>query len=165
MRYHMRRSDKEITDPVDLRKILKSTQYVTLAMSKDDRPYLVSLSHGYDEERDCIYFHCAPEGKKLDYLSSNKAVWGQALLDHGYQRSDNPCECNHLYASVHFSGRVTFLEDAGEKRRALECMFRQIDSDPEPLLERLSHDRLSRAAVGRIDIEFMTGKKSKEVTL
>ena len=165
MRYHMRRRDKEITDPDVLKRVLKSTQYVTIAMSKEGQPYLVSLSHGYDEDRNCIYFHCAKEGKKLDYLRSNNAVWGQAVLDYGYSRSNDPCECNHLYASVHFSGKVTLLEDPDEKQHALECIIRHLDSDPEPLLERLNPDRLNRAVVGRIDIEFMTGKKSKEVTI
>jgi len=165
MRYHVRRRDKEITDADILKKILKSTQYVTLAMSMDGQPYLVSLSHGYDEARNCIYFHCAKEGKKLDYLRSNNAVWGQTLLDYGYNRSDDPCECNHFYASVHFSGKVTFLEDAEEKRHALECIIRQLDGDPEPLIARLTPGRMNRAFIGRIDIEFMTGKKSAEVTV
>lgn len=165
MRYHMRRSDKEITDPEILKKILKTTQYVTLAMSMDGRPYLVSLSHGFDEDGNCIYFHCAKEGKKLDYLRSNNAVWGQAILDHGYFRAEDPCECNYFFASVHFSGKATFLEDPVEKRKALECLIKQLNSDPEPLIARLTSDRITRILIGRIDIDFMTGKKSEEVTV
>jgi len=132
-----------------------------LAMSVDDQPYLVSLSHGYDEDRNCIYFHCAREGKKLDYLRANNTVWGQALLDHGY--SDG--ECTHLYASVHFSGRVTFIDDPDEKRRALECMIRQLDSNPESLIGRITPELFDQTMVGRIDIEYLSGKKSKEVTV
>jgi len=141
--------------------VLRSAQYVTLAMSVDDQPYLVSLSHGYDEDRNCIYFHCAREGKKLDYLRANNTVWGQALLDHGY--SDG--ECTHLYASVHFSGRVTFIDDPDEKRRALECMIRQLDSNPESLIGRITPELFDQTMVGRIDIEYLSGKKSKEVTV
>ncbi len=132
-----------------------------MAMSVDDQPYLVSLSHGYDEDRNCIYFHCAREGKKLDYLRANNTVWGQALLDHGY--SDG--ECTHLYASVHFSGRVTFIDDPDEKRRALECMIRQLDSNPESLIGRITPELFDQTMVGRIDIEYLSGKKSKEVTV
>lgn len=132
-----------------------------MAMSVDDQPYLVSLSHGYDEDRNCIYFHCARQGKKLDYLRANNTVWGQALLDHGY--SDG--ECTHLYASVHFSGRVTFIDDPDEKRRALECMIRQLDSNPESLIGRITPELFDQTMVGRIDIEYLSGKKSKEVTV
>ncbi|RLI10090.1 hypothetical protein DRO42_02415 [Candidatus Bathyarchaeota archaeon] len=150
-----------MTNPDALKRVLRSAQYVTLAMSVDDQPYLVSLSHGYDEDRNCIYFHCAREGKKLDYLRANNTVWGQALLDHGY--SDG--ECTHLYASVHFSGRVTFIDDPDEKRRALECMIRQLDSNPESLIGRITPELFDQTMVGRIDIEYLSGKKSKEVTV
>lgn len=160
-RYHMRRMDKAIADEKVMERILSSTKYVTLAMSKDDRPYLVSLSHGYDADRRCLYFHCAEEGKKLDYIRSNSAVWGQALMDYGYSEG----ECNHLYATVHFSGKVTLLDDPDEKRHAMECMMRQLDGDPERLISQLTPERLKGTVMGRVDIEYMTGKKSKEVEI
>ncbi|MBO3803034.1 MAG: pyridoxamine 5'-phosphate oxidase family protein [Candidatus Brockarchaeota archaeon] len=161
MPYHVRRKDKEITDARVLRKILKATKYVTIAMSKDNVPYLVSLSHGYDEGRNCLYFHCAPVGKKLDYIRSNNVVWGQALLDHGYAEG----ECDHLYASVHFKGTVSFVENPEEKRMAIECMMKQLDRKPGELIAGIDAERLKGTTIGRIDIEYMSGKKSKEVTL
>jgi nitroimidazol reductase NimA-like FMN-containing flavoprotein (pyridoxamine 5'-phosphate oxidase superfamily) len=161
MMFHLRRKDKEITDAASLRKILRSVKYVTLAFSMDDQPYLVSLSCGYDEDGNCVYFHCAEEGKKLAYLKSNNGVWGQALLDYGYSKG----ECDHLYASVHFHGNVVFIENLDEKRLALECMIRQLDADPEQLLAKLNSERLKGATVGKISIDFMSGKKSKEVLI
>jgi nitroimidazol reductase NimA-like FMN-containing flavoprotein (pyridoxamine 5'-phosphate oxidase superfamily) len=161
MSFHVRRKDKEIADTEVLKRILKSAKYVTIAMCMDNQPYLVSLSHGYDEKHNCIYFHCALEGKKLVYLEANNVVWGQAVLDYGYAEG----ECEHIYASVHFLGKVTFLTDLGEKRSAVECMIRQLDKNPEPLLARLSNERLEKAAIGKIAIAYMSGKKSKQVTL
>jgi len=161
MRYHIRRMDKAISEVEEMKRILMSTEYVTIAMAKDNEPYLVSLSHGYDEANNCIYFHCAKEGKKLDYLRSNKGVWGQALLDHGYSQG----ECTHLYASVHFKGRVTLLKDPDEKLRALSLMARQLDDNPERLISGWRPERLAETVVGRIDIEYVTGKKSKEVAV
>ena len=161
MKYHVRRKDKEIIDEVILKKILKTTQYVTLAMIKDDEPYLVSLSHGYDEENHCIYFHCASEGKKLDYLYANNTVWGQALIDYGYVQG----ECSHLYATVMFRGSVTFLEDPDQKWYALSLMTRQLDENAEELIEKRSPDRLLGTAIGRINIEYMSGKKSQEIDI
>ncbi len=157
----MRRKDKEIADEAAMKKILKSTQYVTIAMCKEDQPYLVSLSHGYDEERNCIYFHCANEGKKLDYLRANRRVWGQAVIDRGYSQG----ECNHLFSSVMFSGKVTLLENRDEKWDALAIMTRQLDSDPERLIATRKPESLENTVVGRIDIEYMTGKKSQEVEI
>ena len=164
MTYHMKRKDKEITDVNVLKKILKSTKYVTIALCKDNQPYLVTLSHGYDENCNCIYFHCAKEGKKLDYLKSNNTVWGQAMLDCGYSEG----QCNHLFASVHFRGKVTIIEQPEEKRLALKCMIRQLDKNPEPLIAKqvkLDSERLKKTVIGRIDLDYMSGKKSKEITI
>jgi len=161
MSFHLRRKDKEIADERLLKKILRTAKYVTIALSMNDEPYLVSLSHGYDENKNCLFFHCAREGKKLQYLRSNNTVWGQALLDYGYSEG----ECTYLYASVHFSGKVTMLENLEEKREALACMIRQIDKNPETLITDLRPERLRNTVVGRIDVAYMSGKKSKEVTI
>ncbi|GAG43343.1 unnamed protein product, partial [marine sediment metagenome] len=59
------------------------SKYITIAMSNDNEPYLATLSHGYNAEEKCIYFHCAKEGKKIDILNENDVVWGQALIDRG----------------------------------------------------------------------------------
>ena len=172
----MRRTDKEITDASILRKILKSSSFMTVAMCKNNEPYIVSLSYGYDETRNCIYFHCATEGKKLDYLKANNKVWAQALLDYGYVQG----ECDHRYASVHVNGKVTFIEDRNEKLHAIATMINQLDKNPAKLLTKLKDepaatttdkpvtaqvDRLGTARIGRIDIESMTGKKTKELTI
>jgi len=45
MKYHMRRMDRAVTEPEKLERILKEARYVTVAMCKDNIPYLVSLSH------------------------------------------------------------------------------------------------------------------------
>lgn len=161
MEFHVRRKDKEITDTDMLKLILKLAKYVTIALCMDNRPYLVSLSHGYDENRNCLYFHCAKEGKKVFYLKSNNNVWGQAMLDYGYIEG----ECDHSYASVHFSGKVTFLEKLDEKRQAMECMIRHLDSNPEALIAKLEAERLKNTTIGRIDIEYMSGKKHREAKI
>jgi len=177
MTYHMIRTDKEITDASVLRKILKSSSFMTVAMCKNNEPYMVSLSFGYDETRNCIYFHCATEGKKLDYLKANNRIWAQALLDYGYVQG----ECDHRYASVHFNGKVTFIEDRNEKLHAIQTMINQLDKNPTRLLTKLKDekpattltdkagtapiDKLGTARIGRIEIESMTGKKNKELTI
>jgi nitroimidazol reductase NimA-like FMN-containing flavoprotein (pyridoxamine 5'-phosphate oxidase superfamily) len=161
MRYHMRRADKEFTEPGKLRGVLKETCYMTLAMARDGEPYLVSLSHGYDEERNCLYFHCASEGKKLDIMRANPVVWGQVMVDHGYVEK----ECTHSYVTVMFRGRVSFIDDPEEKRRALRTMLWQLEPDAEARGRRMNTDDLGSTVFGRIDVEHMTGKKSQEIDL
>lgn len=158
----IRRKEKAISDTESMLSILKRTQYVTLAMCDNNEPYLVTLSHGYDESKNCIYFHCAMEGKKVDVLRKNNLVWGQALLDYGYSTG----QCTHKYATTQFMGRVTFLVDRTEKRHGLGVIAHQLEKNPELVLkEQIKGDSLETVNVGRIDIEYMSGKKSKEVAL
>ena len=160
MSFHVRRKDREITDSDALKKVLKSTKYVTLALCMDNEPYLVSLSHGYDGAQNCLYFHCAPEGKKLVYLEANNKVWGQAVLDYGVTD-----ECDYAYTSVHFSGKITLIEDLNEKRRAIEVMIRQLSTNPEAKIAKLNMEKLAKTVIGRIDISYMTGKKHQNIKL
>ena len=163
MPYHMRRMDKGIKDHEKLEKILRETRYVTLAMCRDNVPYLVSLSHSYDKEAGCLYFHCASKGKKLDFMRANPQVWGQALIDHGYHEGN----CSHLYVSAMFKGRVEFVEDAAEKKRILSYMVIHQEKNPDHTLNSptglANVGEVGKTTVGRIVIEELTGKKSGEV--
>lgn len=158
----IRRKEKAIENKEEMIAILESSKYITIAMCQDDVPYLVTLSHGYDREKDCIYFHCAREGKKVDILTNNNIVWGQAIMDHGYAEG----ACDHLYATTQFKGTVTFIEDAKEKERALRIMINSLEPNPELVMEeQITEKSVQRVHIGRIDIEYMSGKKSKEVII
>ncbi len=158
----IRRKEKAITDEKIMKKILLEVAYITIALCKDNQPYLVSLSHGYDPDKNCIYFHCASEGKKIDYLKENNIVWGQAIVDKGYIQG----ACDHLYATTQFKGRVSFVDDFEEKKEALINMVLKLDENPDVLIEKqLTQQSVSKIIIGRIDIEYMSGKEAKEAVI
>src|SRR3989304_1252265 len=152
MSFHVRRKDREVTNIDELKRILKTTKYITIALCMDNEPYLVSLSDGYDEKQNCVYFHCANEGKKLAFSKSNNKVWGQAVQDYGVTD-----ECDYAYTSVQFSGRLSMMNDLGEKQHAIEVMMRQLSPNPEAKLAKIKPEKLASTVMGRIDIEGMTG--------
>lgn len=155
----IRRKERAITDRDEIKEILKSTEYITIAMCKDNQPYLATLSHGYDPEKNVIFFHCANEGKKIKYLEANKVVWGQATKDMGYVQG----KCSHKYASTQFKGKVTFIESLKQKRQALITMIQQLDENPDLVIKRdLTEKSIQNVTVGRIDIEYLSGKKSDQ---
>jgi nitroimidazol reductase NimA-like FMN-containing flavoprotein (pyridoxamine 5'-phosphate oxidase superfamily) len=154
MLFHVRRKDREITDSEALKEVLESTQYVTVALCMADEPYLVSLSHGYDRARNCLYFHCADEGKKLVYIKANSKVWGQAVLDYGVTD-----ECDYAYTSVHFRGTVSLIDDLQEKQHAMKVLVRQLSKTPEEKLATIKPEKLAKTTMGRIDIDYMSGKQ------
>jgi nitroimidazol reductase NimA-like FMN-containing flavoprotein (pyridoxamine 5'-phosphate oxidase superfamily) len=154
MAFHVRRKEREITDSEEMRMVLASTKYVTIALCMDNEPYLVALSHGYDQTRNCLYFHCAPEGKKLIYAKANPQVWGQAVQDFGVTE-----ECDYAYTSVHFQGKLTLIADLTEKQHAMEVLVRQVSLNPEAKLAKIKPEKLDSTTMGRIDIAYMSGKK------
>jgi uncharacterized protein len=156
MSFHVRRKDREITEPDEMHQVLKATKYVTIALCMKGEPYLVALSHGYDKTRNCLYFHCASEGKKLIYAKANPQVWGQAVLDFGVTQ-----ECDYSYSSVHFSGKLSLISDLNEKKHALEVLIRQVSLDPEAKLTKIKPEKLESTTMGRIDINYISGKSNR----
>lgn len=68
----IRRSDREITtqEAIDL---LDSSEYgIMSSVGKDGQPYGLPLNYVY--KNDCIYFHCAVSGHKLENIEHNPKV-------------------------------------------------------------------------------------------
>lgn len=154
--YHLRRTERAIDDVAVLREILASQKTMTLALCRDDEPYLVTLNYGYERTSDRLYFHCADEGKKVDVINANPRVWGQVLDDRGYVVG----ACDHAFRSVHFSGTARWVDDLEEKRRALTMMIEHLEPDPEPVKEQQIKDAsLARVRIGYVGIHGMSGKQ------
>ncbi len=68
----VRRKDKEIgTD--EMIKLLTECEYGVLStVGNDGQPYGVPLNYAYKDN--CIYFHCALKGHKIDNIGDNSKV-------------------------------------------------------------------------------------------
>ncbi len=155
--YHVRRREKAITDPAEMLEVLRAGSYMTLAMCKDNEPYLATLNYVLDEAKRCLYFHCAAKGKKLEYWAANPIVWGQVLEDRGYLAG----ECSYAYRTVQFRGRVEYFAGREEKYAALRMMIDRLEPQPAVVRkEMLENNPLDKVIVGCIHIEDMSGKIS-----
>jgi nitroimidazol reductase NimA-like FMN-containing flavoprotein (pyridoxamine 5'-phosphate oxidase superfamily) len=120
---------------------------------------LVTVSHGYDHEGRAIYFHCAFEGKKIDILKENNVVWGEAVLNLGTEEG----ECGQRYQTTQFRGTVTFVDDVEGKRHGLTVLIEAFGDDPVKFFDKDDAlDRLENLNIGRIDIDYMSGKRSMD---
>jgi nitroimidazol reductase NimA-like FMN-containing flavoprotein (pyridoxamine 5'-phosphate oxidase superfamily) len=80
----------------------------------------------------------------------------------GYQQGS----CDHLFQTTQFRGAVEFVTDVSEKRRALEVMVRQIDEDPEPIINsQLNESSIERITIGKIKIDYMSGKRADRIII
>ncbi len=156
----IRRKEKEIKDRTEILRILDRAKYITIAMTDTDGPYLATLTHAYDKTRNAVYFHCAKEGRKVNILRRDSRVWGQALIDLGYVKG----KCDHLFETAQFRGKVSFVDSSTEKRHALELLISKNEEHPEPVMKKqLTDESIGHVNVGRIDIEYLSGKQSDKV--
>jgi len=167
MKFHLRRLDREIKDQKALRQLLNHAQYFVMSMADGGEPYSVPLGYVYDEEENTIYFHCAKDGKKIEYLKKNPRVWGVVVIDEGIQAG----ACVNLYASTMFSGRVEWVNDTAEKRKAMNLFAERLSADVDGVKQRLDKifgggdAVLTGVVFGKIKVEELTGKRSTEMTL
>lgn len=154
--WHTRHPDRAIADPAEIARIVAGQKFLTLAMCAENEPYLVTLSHAFDAERNCFYFHCAPSGRKLDVIRANPQVYGQVLEDCGYV----PGECEHRYRTIQFEGTAGLVTDPDEKLRALRLLIDRLEPEPEPVKARLlKSERLGGVAVLRVEVAGWSGKQ------
>jgi nitroimidazol reductase NimA-like FMN-containing flavoprotein (pyridoxamine 5'-phosphate oxidase superfamily) len=85
----MRRSEREIKDRALIDAIIRQCQVCRLGLSDGEEPYIVPLCFGYDGET--LYFHSAPEGKKLDILRNNSRVCFEFDIPEGMREAEQGC--------------------------------------------------------------------------
>jgi len=147
----MRRKDKAMQDGAII-NLLQNGEYGVLStVGGNEQPYGVPLN--YVLMNNCIYFHCALEGHKLDNLALNHkvsfCVVGRTNL--------LPAEFSTEFESVIVFGRASVIE--GEERyQALNALIEKYSpefvSEGSAYIEKFD----SRTHVVRIEIAKMTGK-------
>ncbi|MCP4583903.1 MAG: pyridoxamine 5'-phosphate oxidase family protein [candidate division Zixibacteria bacterium] len=155
-KYHLTRSDKEITEQTELEAIIKRGLYTTIAMCRNDEPYIVTMNYGYDQQKNALYFHAALEGLKLEFIEQNSAICATIIEDLGYQQG----ECNHHYRSLIIRGQMSIIEDLAEKKQALQIMIDDLEESPKEVEAKLlkNDDTYEKVTILRLDIEELSGK-------
>ncbi len=158
--YHMRRSDRAITDRAEIESLLRAGRYATLALVDEACPYVVTLSYGLDSSADKLYFHVAHEGRKLDIIAREPRACVSVVIDHGY----SPGECEHPFESVVMDGTLRVVTDAQEKAHAIRTLVAQLEADPDGYWASRSWDladRIGGFTALAFEIESMSAKRGK----
>ena len=150
----MRRKDKEIKDKNEIEAILEKATFCRVAFSENETPYIVPVNFGYED--DCLYFHSASDGRKIETIKKNNRVCFEMDIDQEVVKSEKPCNWSVKYRSVIGFGRALFVDDLEEKRRALNIIVRHYSG----AFYDYPDNALREVAVVKIEIESMTGKKS-----
>lgn len=156
LNHPMRRTRNEITATADMESVIRSSLVMRLAMCLDNAPYVVPLSFGYDGSS--IFFHCAPEGLKLDILGHNSRVCCLFESDARFEaKGDSPCAWGFVYATVIVHGLASRITDPDQKLAALQIITDHYAANAP----QVPADRASGVDVWQIRPLAMTGKQAR----
>ncbi|MCL1992264.1 MAG: pyridoxamine 5'-phosphate oxidase family protein [Spirochaetes bacterium] len=157
----MRRKDKEIADMGEIIEIVRECKVCRLALSDNDRPYVIPLNYGFTFENNqlTLFFHSAPEGKKNEIMKANPLACFEVDCAGSLIEADDPCKYSYAFKSAIGFGKIVFVESPGEKARALnEIMKHQTGKDT---LYNYPPESLEKLAVYKMLVEELTGKQKR----
>lgn len=150
----MRRADREITDSKKIQMIIEDCYCCRLGFYDDGEIYIVPLNFGYENKEGVytFYFHGAKEGRKAELVKRNAHVGFE--MDTQYCLQENETACGHSahYQSIIGNGKVTWVEDIGEKKKALQVIMKHNTGKgdwefPDQMVERTGVIRLEVAKI------------------
>ena len=150
----MRRKDRLIPNAEAL-SILKNGEYGILStVSPNSEPYGVPLN--YCLIADCIFFHCAPEGHKIDNITNNSkvsfcVVGKTEILPDKFSTKFESC-------IVEGNAYESFAE---EKQKALEGIVNKYSENFAAEGLKAIEKQIDATRVFRITMDSVTGKAGK----
>ena len=151
----MRKKEYEITDQKIIDEIISRSTYCHLALSDKNMPYVIPLNFG--RKGNSIYFHSAPEGRKIDIIKKNNNVCLMFEVDQEIEnKGKEACKWSTKYRSVLGFGKAYLVEDDTEKLEGLKILMTQY-YDGEIELNKKSTDN---CLIIRVDIDSFSGKSS-----
>jgi len=124
----MRRKDKEIKDIMEIESIIEKSNVCRIALSENHSPYIIPVCFGYKDN--CLYFHSANAGKKIDIIKKNNNICFEFDDYRGLLISENPCDWDIKYLSVIGYGKASFIHDFDEKIKALSIIIEHYSDNP-----------------------------------
>jgi len=149
----MRRKDKEIGTDETINFLTACEYGVLSTVDNDGQPYGVPLNYAY--KNNCIYFHCALTGHKIDNIDNNPKVSFCAVGD----TKVLPSEFSTDYVSAVAFGVASEVQGT-ERYNALVLLLEKFSPDfmeeGKKYIEKL--DKATK--VIKIEIQHMSGKKA-----
>lgn len=149
----MRRKEKQIIKTADIEQILKQAQVCRLGFVDNNVPYIVPMNYGYQDQ--ALYFHSAPEGRKIDLIRANPLVCFEVDELVKMNKAARACDWGVSFKSVIGTGTARILETPAEKKAGLDIIMAQYSDRsftyPDEMLEK--------TAVINVIVQEMTGKQ------
>lgn len=152
----VRRQNRILDDEKRIQELLSDSEYgfLSLGTAENGYGYGIPISYAYDKDTNSLYFHCAPEGQKLDTLKLNNKV---SFCVVGTTKPIAE-QFTTLFESVIAFGKATILDSDEEKRKALRLLVKKYSPEFEEIGEKYMDKSWARTTTFKIDIEHITAK-------
>ena len=122
----MRRSDREITDPIKINDIITRCTCCRIGFNDDGEVYIVPLSFGFERTGDAytLYFHGAAEGRKLDLIQKNPQVGFEMDTNYALHQADTACSYSVRFQSIIGNGVLSIVTAPEEKAHGLSLIMK-----------------------------------------
>jgi len=151
----LRRKDRALTEEEAAVLLNRAAYGVLSTVSENGEPYGVPLNFCVIDQ--CIYFHCAVEGRKLDNIKQNKSV---SFCVVG-KTEILPAKFGTKYESVVVSGAAEEVFDMA-KQLALEGLLHKYSPEFFDQGVKYIEGLREKARVFKITIHTLTGKARKQ---
>lgn len=152
----VRRQNRILEDQSRIKELLHSSEYgfLSLGITENGYAYGIPISYAYDEDTNCLYFHCAPEGQKLDIIKQNDKV---SFCVVGVTKPIAN-QFTTLFESIIAFGKADIDLSDEEKRKALRLLVAKYSPGYEELGEKYMDKSWNRTTTFKIQVEHITAK-------
>ena len=152
----MRRKEKQLSEEAMKEILIQVEEGVLATVGADGYPYAVPLNYVY--HNDCIYFHCAKTGHKLDNIEHNAKVSFCVMTD----TQIIPEDFSTKFKSVIVFGNAIEVLGA-EKKEGLLALIHRYSKDYLEAGKKYIDNAGDKTRVFKIEIDHMTGKSTSDV--
>lgn len=156
----MRRHDREMNDQWAL-DVFDRAPYVTVSLTDGNVPYAVPLSLVRDGDN-TFYFHCAKEGKKLDLIAENSAVYLSAVAKCKPVMGPKDNNFTMEFASATAVGKAELVTNDDERVHALRLICERFLPRHMDVFDQAIERSLAHTAVVRITLTAPAVGKRKQ---
>ncbi len=150
----MRRKERQLSDEAAWEAVEESLFGVLSLIGEENRPYSVPLN--FARKGNCLYFHCAKVGQKVDLLRENPGVCVSFVKEAAADEENLTTK----YVSATLFGAAREVTEEREKREALTLLARRFTPHFMENAQKELENLLSVTAVWRIEVDTITGKSN-----
>lgn len=150
----IRKTDRQIGTDEAINLLIKCEYGVLSTIGNDGQPYGVPLNYAYKDN--CIYFHCARVGHKIDNIENNPKVSFCAIGDTNVL----PSKFGTEYESVIIFGIASEIQGI-ERYNALLYILEKYSPEFIEEGKKYIEQKDKATKVIKIEIEHISGKRAK----